>query len=366
MRHDQRRRTISNLQEEVTSQIPRLPFLDPIPSLEDQAKAGGFSAGIFDWAYAQRPNVHYFNSSIVQRPDGTWLIARRSRNDPTLRVGKNDIVRIELDGLTPKRIVPIRMPWQFVDEHFEDPRAIYHSGTTWISACDFVWGRAATRWTGSHQVIASFDEQWNCTGRFDIPYGGNGSGPGMNSVHNKNWNLFFHDGRPHIVYIPDPHTVLELSSPVWALAPIEHITKPEHSWKFGEIRGGAPPVLVRDEYWSFFHSSIPATLNNRNTRRYVMGAYAFEANPPFAMTRISRQPILKGSYRNRWSPDKPAVCFPCGSLLKNGEWLVVGGSNDLDTFWCKISHKLVAIGTTKVTHSHSASVPSPAPPPPHA
>lgn len=337
----------------MTPPIPRISFRDPVPSIEEQAKDGGFSAGIFDWGRANQPNVAYFNSSLVKRPDGLWIIARRSRNDPKLRVGMNDLVRIRLDGITPKEIFPIRMPWQFVDEHFEDPRATHHNGITWIFACNFVWGRNATRWTGAHQVLAGFDDNWNCVGRYDIPYGGNGESPGTNAKHNKNWSLFVHDERMHVLYIPDPHTVLEFETPFSGLT--EHITKPKHTWAYGEIRGGAPPVRIGDEYWVFFHSSTPATLNNRITRRYVMGAYAFEAKPPFAMTRISKKPILQGSYQNNWSPAKPAVSFPAGSLWNGTEWLITGGSNDLDTFWCTISHKLVVAGTVKVTSTRSPS-----------
>lgn len=333
----------------MTPPLPRLDgrnFKDPVPPIQDQASAAGFEAGIFDFGAARQKDVWYFNTGLVDRPDGRWLIARRSRNDPTLRVGINDLVRFKLEGLTPRFMAPIAMPKQFTDEHFEDPRAVHANGRTWIMACDFLWSRRAMRWTGAHQVLASFDEDWVCRGRFDLPIGNNGTEVGGNSGHEKNHVPFFHDGILRIIYRGCPHQVytvdlhngnkLYLNESPW-----------KSCWPHGEIRGGTPPVQVGDEYWTFFHSSYPALLN-RPTRRYVMGAYAFEARPPFKITRISRTAILTGSLHNNWSVDKPATVFACGASLENNEWLITGGANDLDTFWCKIKHSVVEKGMVRV------------------
>lgn len=78
---------------------------------------------------------------------------------------------------------------------------------------------------------------------------------------------------------------------------IENITLPKEitymhmPWesKWGRIRGGTPPQKIGDEYLSFFHSSFK---EENGIHWYVMGAYTFQAKPPFAITRMSSQPIL--------------------------------------------------------------------------
>ena len=68
--------------------------------------------------------------------------------------------------------------------------------------------------------------------------------------------------------------------------------------KWGVLRGGTPARLVNGQYLAFFH-----TLFYEAKRPwYAMGAYTFEANPPYRVTAISAAPILfKGIY------DTPAI-----------------------------------------------------------
>jgi len=35
----------------------------------------------------------------------------------------------------------------------------------------------------------------------------------------------------------------------------------------------------------------------------------------------------------------PLVVFPCGAILRNGEWLVTLGVNDCESAWIKIPHE---------------------------
>jgi hypothetical protein len=48
----------------------------------------------------------------------------------------------------------------------------------------------------------------------------------------------------------------------------------KYKWKWGEMRGGTPALLVGDKYLSFFHSS--GRLWHRHVITYVMGAYLFD------------------------------------------------------------------------------------------
>jgi predicted GH43/DUF377 family glycosyl hydrolase len=142
-----------------------------------------------------------------------------------------------------------------------------------------------------------------------------------------------------MIYLTQPHTVIEFDD---NLTPgQQYVTEaPNVLWHHGLIRGGTSPVLVEDRYWTFFHSSTPWM---HSKRRYHMGAYSFKAEPPFEMDRITPMPLLSGSQMDRWHPGKPLVVFPCGALYRNGIWTVVGGYNDLGSFWIDIPHsQLVA------------------------
>jgi hypothetical protein len=70
-----------------------------------------------------------------------------------------------------------------------------------------------------------------------------------------------------------------------------------------------------------------------------MGVYAFMAEPPFRVTRMSTVPILSGSQNDEWHEGLPLVVFPCGALLRNGQWLVTMGVNDCASAWIEIPHK---------------------------
>ncbi len=107
------------------------------------------------------------------------------------------------------------------------------------------------------------------------------------------------------------------------------------SWKWGDIRGGTPPVLVDGLYWTFHHSSLPW---KASYRRYYAGAIAFESKPPFKPVLITKDPILAGSQNDVWEQRKPVCVFPCGAVHRNGKWLVTMGVNDLKAAWAEIPH----------------------------
>ena len=72
-----------------------------------------------------------------------------------------------------------------------------------------------------------------------------------------------------------------------------------------------------------------------------MGAYAFEAEPPFRITRSTTIPLMYGSLHNRRILEFPLVIFPGGSLYDEAkqEHFVVFGVNDFESGWVKIPHQ---------------------------
>lgn len=309
-----------------------------MPGIHEQAAAHAWQAGIFDFGKAKLTGIDYFNCGLMRQWGKLWLVARRSRWKKNIAFGVNDVMAFDVDPetMTPLTGRRVALEQRYEAEGFEDPRALARDGRAYVSCCDFVMNRRG--WTGAHQIITEVDSEWRTIRRYDPEYGKNGGDTGRNKGHEKNWLWFFHENRVHLVYQGSPHLVVEFDDTGLCLLPlVEHKTEWDNTvWRFGEIRGGTPPVLRNGEYWTFFHSSTP-WLHPR--RQYHMGAYAFSYDPPFRITRITPQPLLSGSQRDRWHPGKPLVCFPCGALLEDDTWLVTGGSNDLDCFWAKIPHR---------------------------
>jgi predicted GH43/DUF377 family glycosyl hydrolase len=310
-------------------------FEQDIPSVTKQTP---WRCEIFDFGKAEKPGINYFNPGLVHRPDGLWLVVRRSKDWPRLTFGLNDLMAFKLEGdHIPVMGVKIRVPPMLNGEHYEDPRAVFHNGSTWVSCCNFVVYQKTPQhqtWTGAHQLLLQCNEHWNTVKRIDPIYGKNGGSPGTQLGDEKNWVWFFPNDRPHLIYMTQPHTVVPMgpfldSKQAYVTNEINPL------WTSGMPRGGTPPILVDGEYWSFFHSSTPWI---GKKRRYHMGVYAFQSQPPYRITRMSSMPLLSGSKQDKWFEGKPLVVFPNGAVIKDGLWTVVFGVNDLQCGWIDIPH----------------------------
>lgn len=120
-----------------------------------------------------------------------------------------------------------------------------------------------------------------------------------------NWNLFF-------IYSSTPHRIVSVNDSIYSPdlenedgyhfgKKVRANTQCETSnsqiqWDYGEIRGGTQAELIEnipgigDKYLTFFHSS--AHKFSPRTSTYFLGAYLFDAKPPFAITHFSREPIV--------------------------------------------------------------------------
>lgn len=305
--------------------------VDSVPCLVDQALAQDWKAGVFDFGKAEGPNIDHFNPGLVQRPDGLWLLVRRAVFANYARWGQNSVWAFKLnEDKVPQFGKMLKFLAADAREQFEDPRAIFHAGRTWVGACNFLF--FGEKWTGAHQTLGVFNEDWSCHTRYHPEIGGNGSSLRSNTRHEKNWPWFFHEDRLHLLYQANPWEVYQFGTR-WDER-VTH-TAPGLQWDYGEIRGGTPPVRVDDLYWTFFHSSVPW---EGAYRRYYMGALAFEVKAPFNPVRITKVPMLAGSAHDRWNNRKPPCVFPCGAVLRDNTWLVTYGVNDLNCGWVEIPH----------------------------
>jgi predicted GH43/DUF377 family glycosyl hydrolase len=328
---------------------------DDTPKLEEQARLRGWRAGMFDFGKAATQGVEHFNPGLVRRPDGLWLLVRRSELADGMPYGRNAIWACKLDEtLKPIGGPILKFPDSQSAEQFEDPRAVWWNNQTWVGAVNFTWFPDGT-WTGAHQMLGVFkdDPDWTPIARRDPPVETNKGEAGFtDGKHQKNWLWWFKEDRLHLLYHSSPWKVIEFGSK-WDEQ--VHYVAEGLKWKYGEVRGGTPPVLApagteagskKDEgrsgeaepslYWTFFHSSLPW---RGRFRRYYMGAIAFESVAPFKPVFITREPLLVGSQNDMWHQRKPLVVFPCGALLENGKWLISYGSNDLEAGWVEIPHE---------------------------
>ena len=116
-------------------------------------------------------------------------------------------------------------------------------------------------------------------------------------------------------------------------------------WRWGEIRGGTPAILVDGSYLAFFHSSIEmASVQSEGDRRmhYFMGAYRFFATPPFKITHVSPKPIVgEDFYVNRpYRTVKPLACvFPMGIIQDDNFIWISYGKQDHESWVVKLDKR---------------------------
>ena len=348
------------LQEQTTIGKIMAAFEVDSPKVQDQLP---FDGGIFELPYFQDNQV-YFNPAVVEVEGERRLIIRRMRLDPNVQPPYNSFSELWWVALDDYRVASemkqIKLPKGASNqEQWEDPR-IFNLGRTgaeaannklWLTCTNFIQKK-----TYAHQAMAILDNDMELLGINHPVYGTNGRTITENSAHEKNWTWFMHDGKPHMIYAMTPHTVIETDA---TCTPTKEYKTQEINrlWRadLGTPRGGSNPVRVGDEYWCFFHSSQP-WWNGR--RRYFMGAYAFEAKPPFRITRMSSEPLLKGSNQDKRILEFPIVVFPGGAVFDEAkqEWFVVMGINDCQCGWQKIPHEALLSMTLPVKQEKTYEV----------
>lgn len=164
----------------------------------------------------------------------------------------------------------------------------------------------------------------------------------------KNWLLFAHDGELWAIYSIAPHVVLQVTlgddGPVLCRPVYQHDWDVQaYTRRYGQLRGGAPPVRVGDQYVAFFHSSFRARpWRHRflrllrqaptNTIHYVGGVYGFAAQPPFAPLWLHPSPLLMPPLlprrRQQLNPAVEYSVYPCGAIWQDQHWLVTLGARN--------------------------------------
>lgn len=296
------------------------------PSADRQLLMIGLEHGRFEFPDKDRL---YFNTSVVT-VDGKRLLFSRS----AIKDGYGNRIdnRIEVHEWGPKRIEKVTEVRAPSGDWVEDPRilklAIHPANETGLYLSYTQVDKNMAK-----QCFADLLHDFQIGTPHRVDYGKNGSrGP------EKNWTWFY-DGNGSsgwsFIYELKPHTVVRVSWDGKVDGVLETRTGWD-AWSHGRPRGGTSPVKVGGEWFAIFHSSLPWLEYHR---KYFAGAYAFSAEPPYHITRITPAPLLYGTPNDPRMGVRHSNVFPMGALHDNGEWLVTMGVNDECSMWFKMSHE---------------------------
>jgi predicted GH43/DUF377 family glycosyl hydrolase len=256
------------------------------------------------------PCPYNYNSSVVKYL-GRMLLAYRAENDES--GSWIYITEIDSQYQPTGENIKVNFPVNHPDNQFEDPRLQIMGGKLFLSVS--FWEER--KWSyHPQQRLFQLSESLEVVSEWPLEYGKNGR-----TGVEKNWVFFDRNNFAHGIYTYHPFTVFDLSSHGVG-GTVKYVDG--FKWSYGQIRGGTPPVLIDNEYWLFFHSSMRDT-----SLRYYMGVAVFDID--FNPKRMTKIPLLCGTDLDPFKHWKPLVVFPSGLVYDNGKFIVSMGVNDLWT-----------------------------------
>jgi predicted GH43/DUF377 family glycosyl hydrolase len=263
------------------------------------------------------PACRNFNASVCEF-NGHRLLAYRSE----AWSGLNSIVIARLDAdLSVIENVPTQLP----DERgvqYEDPRLCVVDNRLHLICAHVKFGVAPATICRQRLFVLSMEDLQPVMELF-LPFGRAEDG-----MPEKNWMPFeLPGGDLGLIYSQRPHVVIECRSTVG------HETRGLMEWKASKmVNGRTPPVRVNDDqFLSFFGGHAPHPFRKA---RYFMGAYLFEARPPFRVCAATKQPLVWGSelsptfFSARPNSGYPPCIYPSGVIKEGGGLIVSCGVND--------------------------------------
>lgn len=251
----------------------------------------------------------YLNASMIEHEGGYLLFFRYDVADQTLSPPHRSYIGCaELDAnfeQTEKEFITIETH----SDHSEDPRILKMGEAYCLVYNDMT--HLPTDWR-TMQLARLNLETKTLDGIEEL-------NPKL-TRHEKNWPPFEYEGALHFEYTIDPHKILKRSEDTpLAFLPLPSSQKLYWSSIWGTIRGGTTAQKIGNQYLGFFHSHFKDK-RNKKCRWYVMGAYTFEATPPFRLTGISPYPILfDGLYDSPQRKQILHAIFPTGFTCENRE-----------------------------------------------
>lgn len=255
---------------------------------------------------AHSPDQTHFNASLIRFKKRLLLAYRVGTSGSRVHVAALD------DNLNPVASVPLLLRHSQSIAGQEDPRLFVHNGNLYCSFVGVEFVRPGEPRTS--QMLARLSDDLRVEEIVSPALDGR-------QHWEKNWVFFSALGELWSVYQIDPHIVLHhRGSDAHTFAEVDW----KLIWDGGLLRGGAPPVLVGEEFYHWFHGrKVLGSITTYNT-----GVYTFEAKPPFKPLRVTPLPVQWPDHERMTPGDWKSVTFCCGSLLENGKWLVSYGQHD--------------------------------------
>lgn len=269
-----------------------------------------------------------FNPTIVDY-HGQRLLMFRIRDPLTLQTNQVGWVWLDenLNPISSPKKIKFTLP-EGAKPNLQDPRVVQHGNSYYIAFNNFVdlpYSSKSNRRMFIAELLYDGADFTTTLPQVFIEF--EGEDP---TRQEKNWSPFVFGSEILLEYMISPHTVFLPETNSERCLTFSS-SDPKISWEWGELRGGAPPRLMDGFYFGFFHSSINMTSLQSDgiyMQHYFMGAYIFEGEPPFQLTKISDSPIVgknfyEGPAYKTWKPLR--VVFPGGFIFDDQYiWLAYG------------------------------------------
>jgi predicted GH43/DUF377 family glycosyl hydrolase len=132
----------------------------------------------------------------------------------------------------------------------------------------------------------------------------------------KNWTFFLHEGNILFMYSVMPYfSIYDMNENLIVSCEWYHPLANDL-----ELRGGASPIRVGDEYWVIVHS--------KTYRIFVITFSVHDLMP----RRVSKRPLIPHG-------DKPRIHFPCGAILEDDGSIII--SLGIDDYMSGLLHTSV-------------------------
>lgn len=314
--------------------VVRILSLSAYPNLEESAQ--DFILETKRVILPEYPNA--FNPSIVHWKDELWMSFRMIPDPDNIWVSYIGIVRLDesFEPIGNSYILNCLDRSQVSAHSLEDARLISSEGRLYIVYNDHhepqrTWLRRV--------CFAELDfdgENFQCK-NYDIFLDFEGV---SHKRKEKNWSPFSYQGEIFFSYTLQPHRIIRSLSA--ENCETVFTSAGNIRWNWGEVRGGTSALLLKGEYFAFFHSMRKMKTTHSNGKsmlHYFIGAYTFSSEPPFSITRISKEPIVgKGFYKPQdnyyWGARR--VVYPCGCVIDKNFIYVSYGREDREMWVAKI------------------------------
>jgi predicted GH43/DUF377 family glycosyl hydrolase len=295
--------------------------------------------------------LYYYNASLVDNGD-TYRLFYRVGDEPkgcrdmiaTCLLKKNlDVVKssnmyikVHSNWLESANTTKLKemIPYMFNDgEHVEDPRAVKFNDSWFVFYTD-----------GLKIGVAKLDM------KCETLYTHYLSTPkvfkhGDSDGREKNWIPFVSNNNLYILYSDTPRSIIrcvDTGSDLQFVNFTKQDEDPIKYWNYGNIRGGAPPVIYDSNFliW-FFHSQKKYETHIGSKTVYMMGAYVSQNTYPFTIVKYCKLPLLIGiaSEASTTRSLQDYVVFPCGAVKTVRGWKVSMGVNDVDIAFLDVEEK---------------------------